>query len=70
MDSFGVKAKKKKMYAKWKQGQVTQEKYRHAACHCWEKIYVAKAQLELNLPEVWGTIKRDFKNMSIAKGRL
>ncbi|KAJ7425329.1 hypothetical protein BTVI_03224 [Pitangus sulphuratus] len=34
--------------------------YRGATCHCREKIPTAKAELELKLPEVWGTIKGVF----------
>lgn len=33
------------------------EEHRDAACHSRDKIHVAKAQLELKLPEIWGTIK-------------
>ncbi|TRZ09559.1 hypothetical protein HGM15179_017547 [Zosterops borbonicus] len=33
-----------------------------------EKIRVAKPQIELGLPELWGTIKRDFLNKIKAVG--
>lgn len=40
---------KRKVYAQWKQGEVTWEKYRDVACHCTEKIRASKAQLEFKL---------------------
>ncbi|KAJ7412607.1 hypothetical protein BTVI_45938 [Pitangus sulphuratus] len=52
---------KKKLYAQWKQGQVTWEEYRDAACHCREKIHAAKAELELKLGRNVGDNKKSFK---------
>lgn len=39
---------------------VTWEEDRDAACQCREKIHVAKAQLKLKLPELWGTTEESF----------
>lgn len=43
-----------------------------SCCHCREKMRVAKAQLELGLPELWGTRKRYFLNeiMAIAAAKI
>ncbi|KAJ7413813.1 hypothetical protein WISP_88137 [Willisornis vidua] len=57
---FLEKRQKRKVYAQWKQGQVTWEEYRDAACHYREKIRMAKAQLELKLDRNVGTLKRVF----------
>ncbi|KAJ7420213.1 hypothetical protein WISP_49407 [Willisornis vidua] len=51
---------KRKVYAQWQQGQVTWEENTDSPCHCREKVCMAKAQLELNLPEMWGTVKKSF----------
>jgi len=40
---------KKEAYKEWKQGQVTQEKYRVAVCSCSDSTRKAEADLELNL---------------------
>ena len=58
------------MYAQWKEGQVTHEEQRDAACHCREKIHVAKAQLELQLTELWGTVKTVISNILVAIGSV
>jgi len=39
----------KEAYKMWKQGQVTQEKYRHAVQSCRDGVKKAKTNLELNL---------------------
>lgn len=51
---------KRKVYAQWKQGQVTWKKYRDAACHCREKNRASKAQLELKLARTLADIKKEF----------
>lgn len=45
----------------------TWEEYRDIDCHHRKKSCVIKAQLELK-PELWGTTKRVFPNMLMAKG--
>lgn len=56
------------MCAQWKQGQGIWEEYRDAACHWREKNHVAKAQLEMKLPEIWKNFfiyiidKRQFRS--------
>lgn len=48
------------MCAEWKKSQGTWDEYSGAACHCREKILVAKAQLELKLARAVGDNKKNF----------
>lgn len=48
---------KRKVCAQRKQGQVAWQEHRDAAPHCRQKICVDKAQLVLELPELWVIIR-------------
>ncbi|KAK4815532.1 hypothetical protein QYF61_003224 [Mycteria americana] len=61
---------KRKVYGRWKQGQVTQEDYRDAVRHCREKIRVAKAWLEFKLASTVKDNKKSFLKYVNSKRRI
>jgi len=61
---------KREAYGRWKQGQVTREDYRDAACHCREKICVAKARLEFKLASTQKENKKGFLKYVNSKRRI
>lgn len=59
MDLLLEVKQERKMYAQWKQGQVTSEEYRDAACHWQGEDSCGQRSTRIeNQPEMWATIKR------------